>query len=104
MLNGGVSCPELGATGVKVAHHKDAIKRIKQNEKRRIRNRHFRGMMRNQVRKLNTVIATGDHAAAMVELRTAQSIIARNVTKGIIHRNQAARRVSRLNSAVKAIA
>ncbi|MCO4744458.1 MAG: 30S ribosomal protein S20 [Proteobacteria bacterium] len=87
-----------------MAHHKDAIKRIKQNEKRRVRNRHFRGRMRNQIKNVRQAVADGDHGAAMAQLRIAQSIIARNVSKGIIHRNQAARRVSRLNKAVKAIA
>lgn len=87
-----------------MAHHKDAIKRIKQNEKRRMRNRHYRARMRNQINTVREAIAAGDHGVAMEQLRTAQSIITRNVTKGIIHRNQAARRLSRLNTAVKAIA
>lgn len=87
-----------------MAHHKDAIKRIKQNEKRRLRNRHFRSRMRNQIKKVRAAVESGDHAAAMEQLRTAQSVIARNVTKGVIHKNAAARRISRLNKAVKALA
>ena len=87
-----------------MAHHKDAIKRIKQNEKRRVRNRHYRSRMRNQIKNLREAIATGDHGAAMELLRKTQSVIARNVSKGVIHKNQAARRISRLNKAVKALA
>jgi len=87
-----------------LAHHKDAIKRIKQNAKRRARNRHYRSRMRNQIKTLNEAIETGDHAAAQAELVKAVSIIQRVAGKGIIHRNQAARRVSRLNAAVKALA
>ena len=87
-----------------MAHHKDAIKRIKQNEKRRVRNRHYRSRMRNQIKSLREAIAAGDHGAAMEMLRKTQSVIARNVSKGVIHKNQAARRISRLNKAVKALA
>jgi small subunit ribosomal protein S20 len=59
--------------------------------------------MRNQIKHLRTVIEGGDHATAMTELSKAVSIIQRNVTKGIIHRNQAARSISRLNKAVKVL-
>ncbi|TNE91979.1 MAG: 30S ribosomal protein S20 [Deltaproteobacteria bacterium] len=87
-----------------MAHHKDAIKRIKQNEKRRTKNRHYRSRMRNQIKKVRAAVEAGDHAAAMDQLRTAQSVIARVVSKGVIHKNAAARRISRLNKAVKALA
>ena len=86
-----------------MAHHKDAIKRIKQNEKRRMRNRHHRSRMRNQIKKLRGVIDAGDQETAQAEFRKAVSVIQRLVTKGVIHRNQAARRVQRLSRAVKAM-
>ena len=85
-------------------HHKDAIKRLKQNEKRRAHNRHYRSRMRNQIKKVRAAVESGDAELAQSELRTAMSIIHRNASKGIIHRNQAARRISRLNAAVKKIA
>lgn len=84
-----------------MANHKDALKRIRQNTKRRARNRHFRSMMRNQVKQLNALIATGDSEAAEAQLSKAVSMIQRVSAKGIIHRRQAARRVSRLAHAVK---
>lgn len=87
-----------------MAHHKDAIKRIKQNEVRRARNRHYRTRMRNQIKNVRQAVASGDTDTAQVQLRSAISIIHRVASKGIIHRNQAARRISRLNRAVKAIA
>jgi small subunit ribosomal protein S20 len=87
-----------------VAHHKDAIKRIKQNEARRIANRGYRSRMRNQIKKVRDAVEQGQVESAQTELRTATSIIHRLASKGIIHRNQAARRISRLNSAVKKIA
>ena len=49
-------------------------------------------------------VAAGDVATAQTQLRTAVSIIQRTCVKGVIHRNQANRRISRLNKAVKAIA
>lgn len=87
-----------------VAHHKDAIKRIKQNEHRRARNRHYRSRMRNRIKALRQAVATGDVEQAQTELRQAISIIHRVASKGVIHRNQAARRISRLNRAVKGLA
>ena len=86
-----------------MAHHKDAIKRIKQNEKRRMRNRHHRSRMRNQIKKLRGAVDAGDAETAQAELRTAVSVIHRLVSKGVIHRNQAARRISRLTKAVKGL-
>ncbi len=87
-----------------MANHKDAIKRLKQSEKARARNRAWRSRMRNQIKRVRDAVAKGDHGSAMTELRDATSVIHRVCGKGIIHRNQAARRVSRLNTAVKAIA
>lgn len=87
-----------------MANHKDALKRIRQNTKRRARNRHYRSMMRNQVKKLNAIIETGDQEAAQAQLSNAVGMIQRVSSKGIIHRRQAARRVSRLTHAVKKMA
>ncbi len=87
-----------------MAHHKDAIKRMKQNEKRRLRGRDYRSRMRSKIKKVRAAVAAGDATAAQTELLGATSIIQRLVTKGIIHRNQAARRIARLNKAVKTLA
>ena len=87
-----------------MAHHKDAIKRIKQNEGRRARNRHYRSTMRNQVKRVREAVESGDVDSAQAQLRRAVSVIHRVVSKGVIHRNQAARSISRLNKAVKALA
>jgi small subunit ribosomal protein S20 len=87
-----------------VATHKDAIKRMKQNEGRRQRNRAARSRMRNQIKRVRDAVAAGDVATAQTQLREAVSVIHRVCQKGVIHRNQAARRIARLNKAVKAIA
>lgn len=87
-----------------MANHKDALKRIRQNEVRRQRNKHYRSMMRTEIKKLNKAIDAGDAAAAQAQLPKAVSLIQRVAQKGIIHRKQAARRVSRLSNAVNKVA
>ncbi len=84
-----------------MAHHQDAIKRIKQNAKRRARNRHFRTRMRTQVKRVREAIAAGNADEASAQLQNAISLIHRVASKGVIHRNQASRKISRLNRAVK---
>lgn len=86
-----------------MANHQDAIKRMKQNAKARLRNRHYRTMMRSRIKKLRALIDAGDKAAAETELRETVSMIQRVAQKGIIHRQQAARRVSRLTKAVNGL-
>lgn len=106
MLPRTVARPSLGPPiwSISVATHQDAIKRTKQNEKRRQKNRHYRTMMRNQIKKVRAAVETGDHAVASEQLRKAIGVIQRVAAKGIIHPNQAARRCSRLNAAVRALA
>ncbi|MCB9681394.1 MAG: 30S ribosomal protein S20 [Alphaproteobacteria bacterium] len=87
-----------------MAHHKDAIKRNRQNEQRRMRNRHYRTMMRNRVKAVRAAVESGNVETAQTALRDAMSVIHRVAGKGIIHKNQAARRISRLNKAVKKLA
>lgn len=87
-----------------MANHKDAVKRMKQNEARRARNRAYRSRMRNQIKRVREAVAAGDVNSAQEQLKQAVSVIHRVVQKGVIHRNQAARRISRLNKAVKGIA
>lgn len=86
-----------------MANHKSAQKRIRQNAKRRTHNRHYRSTMRTEIKKLLTAIDTGDSDAAKAQLPSTVSLIQRVAQKGIIHRKQAARRVSRLASKVNAL-
>lgn len=85
-----------------MANHKDAAKRAGQALRRRARNRGYRTRMRNQIAELRTTLTEGtDKAKAQTDFREAVSVIQHLVAKGIIHRNQGARRVARLASAVK---
>jgi small subunit ribosomal protein S20 len=85
-----------------VANHKDAAKRAVQAEKRRAKNRTYRTRMRNQIQDLRTSLTGTDKEAIEKEFREAVSVIQRLAAKGVIHRNQAARRVKRLQLAVNA--
>lgn len=87
-----------------MATHADAMKRTRQNEKRRARNRHYRSKLRNQTQRVRKAIEEGDYAAAQEQFRAAVSIIQRVAQRGVIHKNQASRRIARLSAAVKSIA
>lgn len=84
-----------------MANHKDALKRIKQNDKARMRNRAYRTRMRNQIKALRGAVESGNTDDAQEKLRVAVSVIQKLASKGVIHPNQAARRVARLHKAVK---
>ena len=79
-----------------MANIKSAIKRNRQNEKRRIRNRIFRGQARTSIKKAHTAMASGDTAASREATLEAISALDTAAEKGVIHKNNAARRKSRL--------
>ena len=86
-----------------MANHKSAEKRARQTEKRTERNRARRSRMRTFVKKLETAIESGDAGAAELALKAAQPELARGVSKGVIHRNTASRKLSRLTLKVNAL-
>jgi len=79
-----------------LANIQSAIKRNRQNEKRRLRNRNVRGKARTQVKKAKEAIQTGDREAAIANVKEAVKSLDRAASKGVIHKNNAARRKSRL--------
>lgn len=83
-----------------MANHKDALKRQRQNIKRRAHNRHYRSMMRNRIKRIEGALEEGDIARAEESFPLAVSTIQRIAQKGIIHKKQAARRVARLSKAI----
>lgn len=85
-----------------MAHHKDAIKRNRQNAKRNAYNRHYRSLMRGTIKKVRALVAKGATEDAAAALPNAVSIIQKVAGKGVIHKKQAARRVSRLAKALNA--
>jgi small subunit ribosomal protein S20 len=79
-----------------VASHKSALKRIKQTRARTARNRAHRTRLRHQIRKLRSALEAKDKALAESLLRPTLALIDHSVSKGILHRNTAARYKSRL--------
>jgi small subunit ribosomal protein S20 len=84
-----------------MAHHKSAKKRIRQTERRTAVNRARTSRVRSFIKKVETAIASGDKKAAETALREAQPQIQRGATKDVIHRNTAARKLSRLSARIK---
>jgi small subunit ribosomal protein S20 len=79
-----------------LANIKSAIKRNRQNEKRRVQNRIYRGAARTYVRKARLSIDTGDVDTARQATLEAVSALDKAAERGTIHKNNAARRKSRL--------
>ncbi|EPX82598.1 30S ribosomal protein S20 [Salipiger mucosus] len=86
-----------------MANTPQSKKRARQNTKRFDVNRARRSRIRTFLRKVEEAIASGDKAAAQAALRAAQPELMRGVTKGVFHKNTAARKMSRLSSRVKAL-
>lgn len=79
-----------------MANIKSQKKRIKTNEKRRVRNQGYKSELRTLVRKTREAIAAGDAEKVADELKVASRKLDKAVSKGIIHKNQAANRKSKL--------
>ena len=87
-----------------MANTKQATKRARQAEKHHVRNRWQLTRMNTHIKRVLKALETQDYNNSMTEYRLAVSVIDRMVTKGLIHKNKAARHKSRLNSKIKAIA
>ncbi|HXV25850.1 MAG TPA: 30S ribosomal protein S20 [Alphaproteobacteria bacterium] len=86
-----------------MASHKSAEKRARQTQRRTAVNRARTSRIKTFVKKVEAAIAGGDKPAAAEALRLAQPEIHRGVTKGVVHRNTAARKLSRLAARIKAL-
>lgn len=86
-----------------MANIRSAIKRNRQNKKRRLHNRVFRGSARTQVRKARVALEEGNKELAAQEIKEAVKKLDRAAAKGIIHKNNAARRKSRLMKQLAAL-
>ena len=87
-----------------MANTPQSKKRARQNERRQAVNKARRSRIRTFLRKVEEAIASGDKKAASEALKAAQPELMRGVTKGVMHKNTAARKMSRLSARVKAIA
>lgn len=86
-----------------MANSPQAKKRARQNERRFAINKARRSRIRTYLRKVEEAIASGDQSAAQEALKAAQPELMRGVTKGILHKNTVARKMSRLSARVKAL-
>lgn len=86
-----------------MANTKSAKKAARQTERRTEINKSRRSRLRTFVRKVEEAIAAGEKQAAAEALREAQPEIQRSASKGIIHKNTAARKISRLSQRIKAL-
>jgi small subunit ribosomal protein S20 len=86
-----------------MANSPQAKKRARQNETRFQINKARRSRIRTFLRRVEEAIASGDATAAATALRAAQPELMRGVTKGVLHKNTAARKMSRLSARVKAM-
>jgi len=87
-----------------MANSPQSEKRARQSERRFAINKMRRSRIRTFLRKVEEAIASGSQEAAAAALRAAQPELMRGVTKGVVHKNTAARKMSRLASRVKSIA
>ena len=86
-----------------MANSPQSKKRARQNDRNRLVNKNRRSRIRTFIRKVEEAIAGGDKESALVAIRSAQPELMRGVSKGIFHKNTAARKMSRLAARVNAI-
>ena len=87
-----------------MANSPQSKKRARQIERRTDINKARRSRIRTFLRKVEEAIASGDAGVAREALQSAQPELMRGVTKGVVHKNTAARKISRLSARVKALA
>ena len=86
-----------------MANTPQAKKRIRRNEKRAEINGNRLGRIRTFVKKVEAAIAGGDKSAAADALKAAQPELARGVARGVLHKNTASRKLSRLSKRVASL-
>ncbi len=86
-----------------MANSPSAKKRARQAVRRTVINKARRSRVRTFIRKVEEAITSGDQGAALTALRAAQPEIMRGARKGILHRNTASRKVSRLHNRINAM-
>jgi small subunit ribosomal protein S20 len=87
-----------------MANHKSSVKRIRQTIKKTERNRFYRTRLKNIVKDVRSAIDAGNKEEASAALKVANQQIHKFVSKGVLKKETASRKVSRLHAAVNAIA
>ena len=86
-----------------MANHKSALKRIKQTKVRTERNRFYKTRIKNITKAVLTAIESADKEVALTKMKEANKYLHHCVSKGILKKETAARKVSRLQTKVNAI-
>ncbi|PID56035.1 30S ribosomal protein S20 [candidate division KSB3 bacterium] len=86
-----------------MANHKSALKKIKQDKIRQMRNKAYKTRLKNVVKNVETALSDANKEAAQAALQEAISTLDRVASKGVIHKNKAARKKSRLTKKVNAL-
>ncbi|CCF78446.1 30S ribosomal protein S20 [Wolbachia endosymbiont of Onchocerca ochengi] len=86
-----------------MANHKSAKKMVKVIAKRTLVNKIRKSKTRTAIKKLVDIIKSGDKENVILAFRNAESNLHKCVNKGVLHKNTAARKISRLNAKVKAL-
>lgn len=86
-----------------MANTPQAKKRIRRNERRAVVNGNRIGRIRTFVKKVESALEAGDKEAAAAALASAQPELARGVAKGVLHKNTASRKFSRLTKRLAAL-
>lgn len=87
-----------------MANHVSALKRVQRNARRAEINTARRSRIRTFIKKVELAIASGDQKAAQDALKAAQPELFRGVSKGVVEKNTASRKMSRLSARIKALA
>jgi small subunit ribosomal protein S20 len=88
---------------VKLAYHKSALKRARQNEDRRLRNKSVKTNVKNIVKEVRLAASETSKEARLKKLDTAKSKIDKAAKKGVIHKKTASRKISRLSRLINTI-
>lgn len=86
-----------------MAHHKSALKRIKQNKKKYLRNKHIRSTLRTFIKRVREAVEAKNADQARQALLAAIPVIDKAASKGVIHASNASRNVSRLTKLVNTL-
>ena len=87
-----------------MANHKSAFKRARQSQVRKVRNQSYRTKAKNAVKEVRTAVASNSEDQARKSLVKAVSVLQKTATKGVIHKKEASRKISRLTRQVNQIA
>jgi len=87
----------------KLANHKSALKRARQNERKRMRNKSVKSRVKNIVKEVRLSVSENSKEAALKKLDMAKSKIDNAAKKGVIHKKTASRKISRLSKVVNTI-